>query len=116
MKSASKNQKKTIWEKIKTNDNLNWDLDELKTAIHWFRQFTSLTIGIIFGILPFTGLYAFITFLSISILSTVIFYTSVIQVDPDEFGGHGALSQEGLAPALSMFLLAWIVSYSLVQF
>lgn len=106
----------TLWEKIQQADSVQLDSDEIKTAIHWFRQTTSLVCGVIWGILPLTGLYGFLIHLAINSIGTIIFYTSILKIDPEEHGGHGAMSQEGLPPALSMFILVWIVTYSLVQF
>ncbi|GMH33644.1 hypothetical protein BSKO_01478 [Bryopsis sp. KO-2023] len=115
--SQSKNQQDlSAWEKIRLGDLATWKEDELKTAIHWFRQAVSLVLGIVWGLIPFTGLNAFLTQLALNSIGTVVFYSSVIGVDPDEYGGHAVLWQEALGPAISMFMLAWVVTYSLVQF
>ncbi|KAL6577220.1 hypothetical protein OROMI_011496 [Orobanche minor] len=44
------------------------------------------------------------------------YYALVLKVDEEEFGGHGALLQEGLFASVSLFLLAWILVYSLAHF
>lgn len=106
----------SIWEKIKEGGSARWKEDELKTAIHWFRQTVSLVLGIAWGVASFTGFNAFMTHLVVNSIGTVVFYSSYIGVDPEEFGGHSVLWQEGLAPALSMFMLAWVVTYSSVHF
>lgn len=109
-------QKMSLWKKFRERDAARWKEEELKSAIHWFRQLVSLVVGIIWGILPFKGLNAFVSHFILNSLGTVVFYSSAIGIDPEEFGGHAILWQEGVAPAISMFMLSWIVTYSLVQF
>jgi len=109
-------KKESIWNKLQKAENAEWTLEEVKTAIHWFRQATAFLCGLFWGILPLTGLPGFVSQLMLNIILTVVFYTTVLKVDPEDFGGHGALTQEALPPALSMFLLTWIVTYSLVYF
>ncbi|PIN10704.1 putative Rab5-interacting protein [Handroanthus impetiginosus] len=53
------------------------------------------------------------------VLSTGIiyaYYALVLKVDEEEFGGHGALLQEGLFASICLFLLVWILVYSLAHF
>ncbi|KAJ4844635.1 hypothetical protein Tsubulata_022838, partial [Turnera subulata] len=38
------------------------------------------------------------------------------KVDEEDFGGHGALLQEGLFASFTLFLLSWILVYSLAHF
>ncbi|KAM4083307.1 hypothetical protein ACB094_08G046100 [Castanea mollissima] len=40
----------------------------------------------------------------------------ILKVDEEDFGGHGALLQEGLFASISLFLLSWILVYSLGHF
>lgn len=106
----------SVWEKIQQAESAQWTLEEVKTAIHWFRQLTAFLCGVLWGSIPFTGFYGFTSMVVVNSVGTIIFYTTVLKVDPEDFGGHGALTQEALPPAISMFLLTWIVTYSLLQF
>ncbi|MBA0658297.1 hypothetical protein Gotur_030476 [Gossypium turneri] len=40
----------------------------------------------------------------------------ILKIDEEEFGGHAALLQEGLFASMTLFLLAWILVYSLAHF
>ncbi|KAF8396793.1 hypothetical protein HHK36_018426 [Tetracentron sinense] len=44
------------------------------------------------------------------------YYAIILKIDEEDFGGHGTLLQEGLFASLTLFLLAWILVYSLVHF
>ncbi|KAF4374254.1 hypothetical protein G4B88_022028 [Cannabis sativa] len=57
------------------------------------RDFLALSSGIIYG-----------------------YYAMILKVDEEDFGGHGALLQEGLFASVTLFLLAWVLVYSLGHF
>ncbi|KAF4387872.1 hypothetical protein F8388_005489 [Cannabis sativa] len=44
------------------------------------------------------------------------YYAMILKVDEEDFGGHGALLQEGLFASVTLFLLAWVLVYSLGHF
>ncbi|KAF8402929.1 hypothetical protein HHK36_011022 [Tetracentron sinense] len=44
------------------------------------------------------------------------YYAIILKIDEEDFGGHGTLLQEGLFASLTLFLLAWILVYSLAHF
>lgn len=106
----------STWEKVRLGAQHKWEKDDLKLVLHWFRQIVALFFGLTWGLIAFKGFNAFASHLVVNLVATVVFYSSVLGVDAEEFGGHTTLAQESLAPAISMFLLSWIISYSLMHF
>lgn len=111
-----KAKKPTIWEKLQSPEPSEWTTDEVKTAIHWFRQLLSFLCGLIWGCVPLTGFYSALAQLVLNTIGTFFFYTTVMKIDPEEFGGHGVLTQEAISPSISMFLLIWIITFSIMQY
>eukprot|EP00891_Asterochloris_glomerata_P000718 jgi/Astpho2/718/Aster-x0954 len=101
---------------VTQHDDLHeWDKDVLLDTIYWLRQTVMLLVGVLYGLLPFTGLYAFITAIVIN-ASCIILWCKWQSVDEEEQGGWKDLLTEGMAPSVSVFLLAWIITYSLTQY
>ena len=111
-----KTKSSSIWEKLQDAESADWTQEEVKTAIHWFRQLVSFLCGILWGLIPFTGLNGFLTHLAVNTVGTFVFYSGVLKVEAEDFGGHAVLTQEALPPSISMFLLMWILTYSFVHF
>ena len=55
----------------------------------WICRFLLISTGIIYG-----------------------YYAMILKVDEEDFGGHGALLQEGLFASISLFLVLWSLSLS----
>ncbi|KAL1558039.1 respirasome Complex Assembly Factor 1 [Salvia divinorum] len=94
----------------------SWDKDQLGDVLHWTRQVLGLFCGLIWGAIPLVGGIWFLLFAALSTGIIYAYYAIVLKVDEEEFGGHGALLQEGLFASISVFLLAWILVYSLAHF
>ncbi|GAB4860141.1 hypothetical protein Ancab_011619 [Ancistrocladus abbreviatus] len=94
----------------------SWDKDQLGDVLHWIRQAVALVCGLLWGAIPFVGGMWIIVFLAISTGIVYGYYAMILKIDEEEFGGHGALLQEGLFASLTLFLLGWILVYSLVHF
>ncbi|KAK4777701.1 hypothetical protein SAY87_017888 [Trapa incisa] len=94
----------------------SWDKDQLGDALHWIRQFVGLVFGLLGGAIPLVGGIWIVVFLVISSGIIYGYYAMILKVDEEEYGGHGALLQEGLFASLTLFLLAWILVYSLAHF
>ncbi|KAL1544219.1 respirasome Complex Assembly Factor 1-like [Salvia divinorum] len=94
----------------------SWDKDQLGDVLHWTRQAFGLLCGLIWGAIPLVGGVWFLLFVSVSTGIIYAYYALVLKVDEEEFGGHGALLQEGLFASISLFLLAWILVCSLAHF
>ncbi|KAK1299508.1 hypothetical protein QJS10_CPB14g00627 [Acorus calamus] len=94
----------------------SWDKDQLGDVLHWIRQVLGLVCGLLWGAIPLVGAIWIVVFLVISSGFIYGYYVHVLKIDEEEFGGHGVLLQEGLFASLTLFLLAWILVYSLVHF
>ncbi|KAI4334533.1 hypothetical protein L6164_019215 [Bauhinia variegata] len=94
----------------------SWDKDQLGDVLHWIRQALGLLFGLLWGAIPLVGGIWFILFLAISSAIIYGYYALILKVDEEEFGGHGALLQEGLFASITLFLLSWILVYSLAHF
>ncbi|KAA3458559.1 Rab5-interacting [Gossypium australe] len=106
----------------------SWDKDQLGDVLHWIRQVVALFYGLLWGAIPVVGgIWIFITvttqakdnYTGFSGHNTGIiygYYAMTLKIDEEEFGGHAALLQEGLIASITLFLLAWILVYSLAHF
>ncbi|CBI16115.3 hypothetical protein VitviT2T_008179 [Vitis vinifera] len=94
----------------------SWDKDQLGDVLHWIRQAVALVCGLLWGSIPLVGGIWIILFLLISSGIIYGYYAIILKIDEEDFGGHGALLQEGLFASITLFLLAWILVYSLVHF
>ncbi|KAG9454704.1 hypothetical protein H6P81_007608 [Aristolochia fimbriata] len=93
-----------------------WDKDQLGDVLHWIRQFVAVVCGLLWGAIPLVGAIWIVVFLAISTGIVYGYYAVILKVDEEDFGGHGALLQEGLFASFSLFLLLWILLYSLAHF
>ncbi|VAH00585.1 unnamed protein product [Triticum turgidum subsp. durum] len=93
-----------------------WDKDRLLDAVHWIRQAVGLACGLLWGAVPLVGAPWIVLFVAISSGIIYWYYAHLLKVDEEEFGGHGALLQEGMFASFTLFLLSWILVYSLVHF
>ncbi|KAJ0260090.1 T90 [Hirschfeldia incana] len=94
----------------------SWDKDQLGDVLHWIRQVVGLLCGLIWGAIPLVGGIWLLLFLAISSGIVYGYYALILKVDEEDYGGHAALLQDGLFASLSVFLLAWILVYSLSSF
>ncbi|KAG6415040.1 hypothetical protein SASPL_122441 [Salvia splendens] len=78
--------------------------DQLGDVLHWTRQALGLFCGLIWGAIPLVGGLWFLLFAAVSTGIIYAYYAIVLKVDEEEFGGHGALLQEGLFASISVFL------------
>ncbi|GMY10892.1 respirasome Complex Assembly Factor 1 [Fagus crenata] len=94
----------------------SWDKDQLGDVLHWIRQVVALVCGLLWGTIPVVGGVWFVVFLLISSGIIYGYYAMILKIDEEDFGGHTALLQEGLFASITLFLLAWILVYSLAHF
>ncbi|XP_039836291.1 respirasome Complex Assembly Factor 1-like [Panicum virgatum] len=93
-----------------------WDKDQLLDAVHWIRQAVGLFCGLLWGAVPLVGAVWIALFMAISTGIIYWYYAYVLKIDEEEYGGHGALLQEGLFASFTLFLLSWTLVYSLAHF
>lgn len=94
----------------------SWEKEELFDALHWIRQVVALLCGILWGFIPLVGSFWIVLFLALSSAIVYGYYTLVLKIDSEDFGGHGSLLQEGMFASVTLFLLSWILVYSVLHF
>lgn len=87
-----------------------WREDELLDTVYWMRQILAVVSGVLWGVLPLTGLWAFVGYLAFINLAVVIFVNTQ-QIEIDDVGGT-MMYMEGLPPAVATFMLFWIGTYT----
>uniref|UniRef100_A0A0N5BIM4 Rab5-interacting protein n=1 Tax=Strongyloides papillosus TaxID=174720 RepID=A0A0N5BIM4_STREA len=90
--------------------------DELLDVVYWGKQILSIFIGVIWGLLPLTGIMSIIGFAITSGISSYLYVTRFQGYDEDELGGFFEIAKEGLSAAFATFMISWIVTYTLFHF
>lgn len=100
--------------------------------IYWSRQIIGLVFGLIWGIIPLTGMIGLIafgkrklierqktnTYLILGLASSgyVYLYCNVMNIDDEEHGGIWEIVKEGFMTNLASFLVVWIITYSSIHY
>lgn len=92
-----------------------WLQDDVLDTLYWLRQALGLFLGMLWGFLPITGLIGFLSHLIIGTLC-IFAWCKRQGLDEDDYGGFGPMLTEGMAPSISVFMLAWISVYSMVHY
>lgn len=101
------------WEQARQRD-VDWEKKDLLEVIYWLRQWFGLICGIVWGILPITGLPGHMLFVALNAALLFIYYTKYLQVDDEDAKyGRWELIAEGMWPSYTLFLITWICVYSL---
>ncbi|EXC10676.1 hypothetical protein L484_025258 [Morus notabilis] len=98
----------------------SWDKDQLGDVLHWIRQAVALRrtrkqrgIRVAICLVKFMDALYLIdmiqwlegnSFLALSSGIIYGYYAMILKVDEEDFGGHGALLQEGLFASITLFL------------
>ena len=83
--------------------------------VFWFRIVLSLTIGLLFGALRFTGLKSFI-FYMISLIFCTNWYFNRFVSNDEEVEYQNEVYTEGLNVGVPLFLLAWILTFTWTKY
>ncbi|KAK9828157.1 hypothetical protein WJX74_001155 [Apatococcus lobatus] len=103
-----------LWRACLINPEKVWEKTELLDTLYWIRQASGLSTGLVWGVLPLTGLNAFIGFTIASTTLILLWYKSQ-RLDEEEYGGHVSLLAEGFAQSLALFMLTWIIVYTVMH-
>ncbi|KAM7458859.1 hypothetical protein BLSTO_00390 [Blastocystis sp. subtype 1] len=79
--------------------------------IYFVKQFVALVIGIVWGILPFTGAFGLLTGVVASFGIPLLYANRYLRVNTEDFDVMTILS-EGAMPTFALFLLSWILCYT----
>jgi hypothetical protein len=102
------------WTHARQRD-VDWAKIDLLCVVYWLRQALAVVLGIVWGLIPLTGLPAMLLYGTVSSVVLWVYYTQFLRVDDEDelYGGRFALMSEGAFPAFATFLLSWILVYSL---
>ncbi|KAI6237362.1 hypothetical protein M3Y95_00256900 [Aphelenchoides besseyi] len=89
------------------------DKDDILDVLYWGRQFISLIIGVLWGIIPLKGLFAIILYVAISTFSGHLWVTNYQDQEDEQFGGFWELGKEGFGAAFATFMVSWICCYTI---
>lgn len=93
------------------NEDKDWDTDEVLDSVYWLRQLLAVVCGVIWGAAPLTGLIAFLAFVAV-VFGGIAIWTGRQGIDTDLHGGGNAVYNEGVGPALALFVLTWVTTYT----
>ena len=70
------------------------------------------------GVLPITGATAIMAYITTTIAVTWVTYAHILRADLDLLGAEGQVElwKEGLMPAIALFFLTWILTYTFTHF
>lgn len=102
----------SLWQKVFAKDEQLTPRETLKAA-HWMRQLIGIIIGILFGVMKFTGAPAIMSFLLTTVMTPPAFLGLFNELDLDEINDESPMQAEGIMPSFALFLLTWIVTYTI---
>lgn len=85
---------------------------EIIDVSYWLRQGMALFMGVVYGVGRVTGQIGMTSFLCSAMMIPPAFIKRIHPFDEDELGKVGSVSTDGLMPAFALFLLSWIVTYT----
>lgn len=85
---------------------------EIIDVSYWLRQVIALFMGVVYGATKVTGQIGITSFLCSAIMVPPAFIKRIHPFDEDELGKIGSVSTEGLMPGFALFILSWIVTYT----
>jgi hypothetical protein len=95
--------------------NARWDKDsfpEYLVIVYWIRQIIGLLVGLACGVSEVTGFIAFVIFILNNTLVPFAYYRHYSNINIEDFGPTEVLT-EGYQQSFGIFLLTWIISYTL---
>lgn len=90
--------------------------DDLLDVIYWARQILGAILGIIWGLIPVSGLIGIGIYLLITTAIVHVYVTSYQRQDDERFGGFWELAKEGFGSSFATFLVCWILIYTAIHF
>ncbi|KAI6652861.1 hypothetical protein LOD99_4247 [Oopsacas minuta] len=86
--------------------------DAVFEKLYWIRQGVSLVLGVVWGAVPLTGIFAILGYLAL--ISAVVYICSVKieNVDIEDMGGIQEVLKDGLMTGFGMFMITWIIMFT----
>ena len=106
------NPKQSLWSKVFVK-GVELTSEESLKATHWLRQAFGVIFGTICGLAGFTGSPVVIAFAIATFSGPTAFLSMLHDIDIEEISKHGSIQMEGLMPSVALFLLSWIITYTI---
>ena len=90
--------------------------DAVFEKLYWIRQSVSLMLGVVWGAIPLTGIFAILGYL---VLISAVVYVSTVklaEVEMEEMGGVQEVLKDGLMTGFGMFMISWIIIFTSLHF
>ena len=87
---------------------------EFYDAVFCGRQLLGLVVGVTWGCIPVTGMVGVVSFVLLTTAGVGSFIGNYCGVNDDDFG-EGELLKEGMNQSIGIFLLSWILTYTVVH-
>lgn len=104
------------WSKMLQSQAVWSDKDEFLDVIYWMRQVLGIALGLIWGVIPLTGIVGLSLFFVVNAGVIYLYFTGFQKVDEEEYGGAWELTKEGFMTSFAGFLVTWIIIYSGLHF
>lgn len=82
---------------------------------HWARQLHGLVMGVVCGLLKLTGFPVISTFFSLSFALPSAYCHKFLGIDDEEVSQLGNMKTEGMFSAFAVFLLSWILAFTVAS-
>ena len=90
--------------------------DQKLDKVFWFKVMVSIVFGIAFGVLNMKGIISIILFLLASIILTSLYFSKFVSTENEDIDYQSEVLVEGLNVSVPLFLLYWIMTYTMSQF
>ena len=90
--------------------------DQKLDKVFWFKVMVSIVFGIAFGVLNMKGIISIILFLLASIILTSLYFSKFVSTENEDIDYQSEVLVEGLNVSVPLFLLCWIMTYTMSQF
>ncbi len=86
--------------------------EELLDVVYWLRVLLAVACGAVWGCVGVQGVVGFVGYATLSSAVVFLFATRYVIVDVESYGGERTLVTEAFMPAGAIFLLCWIVTFT----
>ena len=88
------------------------ETDAVFEKLYWIRQGVSLILGVVWGAVPLTGIFAILGYIAVISAVVYIYSVKIEEVDIEDMGGVQELLKDGLMTGLGMFMISWIIIFT----
>ncbi|CAO1423465.1 unnamed protein product [Diamesa serratosioi] len=105
--------------KMGLTKNAPWpedNTDDFLDLIYWSRQIFGILLGVVWGIIPLTGILGLVLFAGINAGAVYLYSLNYQNIDEELYGGIYEVVKEGFMTSFAGFLVTWIIFYTGLHF